>query len=115
MERYRNCLYATEVSHVAATVVTRVAVQNLLPVSTAWGTKPIAVTRYGCEIADDENDGRARFPFANQSHRTAIGIVTIDPFETCRMAIHFVQCRLAAIKAIEVLHPPLESGMQRIV
>jgi hypothetical protein len=115
MERYGNRLYATEIAHVATAVLTGVAVQDLLPVSTARGAKPIAVTGYGREVSDDENNGRARFPFAKQSYRTAIGVVTIDPFEARRVAIHFVQCRLAAIKAVEILYPILQSGMERIV
>src|SRR5262245_24350854 len=114
MERHGNGLYSAEIPHVAATVFTCVAIQCLLPVSPPLRSDPVTVARYGCKVTGHPNNRRARFCFANQRYRSAIGIVTVDPFKTRRVAIHFIQRRLTAIKAIEVLYPSLQPAMERI-
>ncbi len=81
---------SAEVTHVAAAVPSRVAVQNLLPLAAPRRPHSVAVARYRCKVAQHQHDGRAGFRLADQTQYAAIGVIAVDPLEARRIAIQLV-------------------------
>src|ERR1043166_1535522 len=114
MQGQRRSLDTAEISHAAATVITGIAVENLLPEPAAGRANTVVVPRHRSEVARDEDNGSARPAFADQADDAAFRIAAIDPFKTCGVAIHFVQGRFASVEPVKIADPALETGVMGI-
>src|SRR5215831_5073583 len=111
VERDRSSLHATEVAPSAPAILYGVAVQELLPETTAGSAKTIVLVGNGSEVADDENDVFRGVSFPNETNDTGFAVITIDPLEARRIQILLVQRGFAPIEPIQFRDPSLEAVM----
>ncbi len=102
-------LLSAQVSHAAAAVISRVAVEQLPPEAVERNANAIPVPRHGSEIAHHQNRVFGLLAFAQQRNHARSRVVTIYPLEACWIVIELVQGRFGAIEAVQLLHPVLHA------
>src|SRR5207248_7011714 len=103
-----------EVALAAAAVVGGVAVEPLAPATAARHADAIGLARHRREIARHQGEltGGAA---AQERDNADVGVVTVDPLEAACRELELVQRRRAAIEPVEIAHPALHPGVQRIL
>ncbi len=81
---------AAEVALTAAAVLVRVAVQDLLPRTAPRHADAVVMTRDRGEVQGNQHGGIAIPSAAQIAERALVGIVAIDPLETCDVMIELV-------------------------
>src|SRR5215210_4863740 len=111
---YRLGEHDTGVSDIAAAVRTAVAVDDFVVCAGRRNTDAVAVAwnRREVENGDDELSCRRA---AQKGDDTVLVIIAVDPVESVRLEVHFVQRRFPCIDAIEILDESSETAVQRIV
>ena len=90
MRRLRFRFAAAHVSHAAAGVFFRIAVQNFPPKTRRRDADPIADTWHRREIANYKHDVLRRYSLAQERKDARRMVIGIDPFEASGITIQFV-------------------------
>lgn len=109
--RNRAGFHSSHIALLASSIHLGIAVQDLLPETATWNPNPIVMADDRSEVADDQDDVLRRASSANKAQNTMLCVVAIDPLETSRVAVPFVESRFAAVESIEILYPPLQAGV----
>src|SRR5690349_1258395 len=103
------------VAHVAAAVNRAVAVQELTVPAALGHADAIDGTRYGREVDDGDGEVVRIAGPADERDDTVFVVVAVDPAETARFEIHFVERPLTLIGVIQILDPLLQSRVLRVL
>src|SRR5580704_7445639 len=107
--------HCTSVSLIAATIESRVAVENLAIDTRSRNADAITGAHDRRKIAyADELSATGRRDTHEGDH-VLIGIVVIDPLETRRLVVFFAQRRLGAIDTVEIADQALNAAMVGLV
>ena len=74
----------------------------------------VSVADFRAKIADDDRDIVGRAPPAKETDDAFLAVRAVDPFESGRLAIAFVQRRHLPVHRIQIAYEPLYSRMERI-
>src|SRR4030042_3258086 len=105
----RGSFNSAEVALTAATIFLSITVQNFLPESALRCPYAVIVPWGRCEVAGGEDNIACRAPSADEADDTVLDVPTINPLEAHRREVQLVQCWLASIHVIQILHPPLQA------
>src|SRR5215470_10455472 len=98
------------IAHVAAAINARIAVEHLAPGAADRNLDTVVAAHAGSEIHHDDADRMRRAPAAQPSEHALLGVVGNEPFESCRLAVEFVQGRRCAVEMVEIAHQALNAG-----
>src|SRR5215469_297475 len=105
----RRGLDRTHIPLPAATIQGGVAVQNLPPGAAKGNANTVIVARHRCEVAYNRDDLISVSTSPQIADYAFIRIVRVYPFEACGGEILKKERWAAAIGAIQVLHPSLQT------
>src|SRR3954462_15169821 len=97
--------HAAVIPFSASAVFPGVAVQDFLPVTTLGHSHPEITPWHGREIEYGNGCLRVCFIPPNPTDGALFRIIAIDPLEAARVRIAFMEGRLSAVGAIQVLDP----------
>src|ERR1022692_4921914 len=75
----------------------------------------ISKARHGSEVANDEHGVWRQLALAQQGNRAGGVVVAVDPFDSGGIIVEHMHGGLAALEAVELLHPRLLSTMNLIL
>ena len=100
MQGNRCCLYCTQITLTAASVILGVAIEQLSPETWLWYSDSIVEMGHGGKITDNCNNVATSPPIANETNHTVFNIIAVNPFKACVVKVHLVESRLTAIKMV---------------
>src|SRR5438128_3660821 len=115
VERIRDSLDSPEITPSTPSVLSRVAIQHLLPKPTVGSAYPIIRSGHRGEVAHDEHCLVRGFPFAEQADDTRPDICTINPLEPRRNKVALVEGWLITIETVQVCDPLLNTTMSAVL
>src|SRR5205807_9637064 len=102
------------INQAAAAVFLRVAVEQFIPCARLWHAQAIALTRYGSEVADENQGILWLLAFAHERDDAVVRVVGINPRKTLWMVVQLAQRRFAVIEGVEVAYKLLELRVARV-
>ena len=84
-------LNSSEVSHSAASVLGRVAIQQLSPESSRGNSQSVVQPWHRRKITLHHNPALQRLSFAQKGDRVGLAVVAVDPLKTHRIVIELVE------------------------
>jgi len=109
-----GCHDSASVADVTAAVHVSVRIQPLQVEASLRDPHAVSVADFRGEIADDDRDIVGRAPPAEETDDAFLPVRAVDPFESGRLAIAFVQRRQLPVHRIQIAYEPLYSRMERI-
>src|SRR5688572_18606581 len=111
MRAYRSCLRPAQIALPAAPVLQSVTVKDFFPVSSCGHAHAVVVAGNRGEVQYTQNRIFRVAAVADVTERAVLAIVSVNPFVTACIKVAFVQRRLTAIAAVQVLNETLDSRM----
>src|SRR5438876_1634976 len=108
-------LQTAAIAVAAAAVVRGVAVERLAPQARPRDADAVVADDAGQEMADDEDRRLVASAFAQECEDLIVVVVAVDPLETGRLAVAFVQRGQLRVSLVEVAHPVLDSTVGWLV
>jgi len=112
-DRHGQC--EAVVPQVGATVRFRIAVEDFVVASFAWGADHVAVVHDRREIDDGQQEVRPILGAPHQRDDRVVAVVAIDPLEAGGVEVALVECRLGGVNTIEILDELLQSLVQGLL
>src|SRR5256884_8088281 len=103
-----------ELALAAAAEVGGAAVEPPAPATAARHADAIGHARHRREVARHQGELAGDAAPQERDHAD-VGVVTVDPLEAAFRELELVQRRRAAIEPVEIAHPALHPGVQRIL
>src|SRR6266516_44442 len=108
-------LQTAAVARAAAAVVGGIAVERLAPQARPRDADAVVADDAGQEMTDDEDRWLVASAFAQESEHLIVVVVAVDPLETGRLAVAFVQRGQLRVSLVEVAHPVLDATVGWLV
>src|SRR6266540_3187884 len=102
---------AALVSEVAAAILARVTVDQLLVIARPWDPDPVGVAWYWREVAYDEHEVAGVPGASHERHHALLPVGAVDPRESGRVGVELMERALAPVEPVEVAHQPLEPAV----
>src|SRR5262245_46536941 len=113
----RNCagFCAAKITEAGAPIRLRIAIQNFLPIAATRHADSIVMPRNGSEIENSGDNLISAFGLTHEAQHALLGVASIDPFKSCRVAVEFVEGPFGTIGAIQIRYPTLKTTMRIVL
>ena len=105
MDFFFRSVDATQIADTAPTIFFGVAIEDFAPKSSNRNADLIALSRYRCEIKNDQDGVLIGLSLAEKRNDARRSVIAVHPFETCWIKIEPVQGCLRSIGTIQLRHP----------
>ena len=106
---------AAVVAGAAPTVIPGIAVEQFPPETRPRDADAIVAQRAGQEMADRKHGLLVGAPLAQKGQHLIGVIVAVNPLESARVTVAFVQGRELGIRLIQIADPLLDAAMRRVI
>jgi len=100
MGRDRCGFNTSKISLTTPTVQDGIAVEDFLPEATPWNPYSVAISRYGGQIAEDEDDIPCGSSLPQKADDAFFPIMKIDPLKTFLSKIQLMEGQFGSVEVI---------------